>query len=65
MIAALVAAAAAALSLGAPGAGPSTARAGDATARVSGAEVVLRDSRIVHRWGIDGAGHVWTMQLSD
>jgi hypothetical protein len=65
VIAALVAAAAAALSLGAPGAGPTTARAGDATARVSGAEVVLRDSRIVHRWGIDGAGHVWTMQLSD
>ncbi|HUZ27728.1 MAG TPA: alpha-galactosidase, partial [Solirubrobacteraceae bacterium] len=65
MIAAL-AAAAAALAVGGPPASPhSIAQAGDATARVSGSQVVLRNNQIVQRWGIDGARHVSTTELSD
>ena len=56
---------AAALALSPPTSADTSARAGDAVARVSGAEVVLKDSRIVHRWGIDGARHVSTTELSD
>jgi hypothetical protein len=47
VIGALLGAAALALSPASPG--HSTAHAGDAVARVTGSEVVLRDSQIVHR----------------
>jgi hypothetical protein len=42
-----------------------TARAGDAVARVSGSHLLLADGQIIHRWTIDPRGHLITTMLAD